>query len=151
MNIDGGFERKKFSKYKSSFMSVIFLLKVYFKIKLSFLLGGVVLSGASTRGMYLGLALHVPRFLVGTSAQESKKSAMFQPSEASSATAIHYGLCLSLVLSGKPRLSTAIWRNFWHGRIRKAEGLLRKSFAMVLSVKRLDRGLWGKCATSREC
>ena len=40
----------------------------------------------------------------------SKKSAMFRKSEASSATTLHYGLCLSLVLSGKPRQGTAIWR-----------------------------------------
>ena len=40
----------------------------------------------------------------------TKKSAMFQNSEASSATTIHYGLCLGLVLSGKPHLGTNIWR-----------------------------------------
>ena len=38
----------------------------------------------------------------------SKKSAMFRESEASSATTLHYGLCLSLVLSGKPRQGTVI-------------------------------------------
>jgi hypothetical protein len=63
---------------------------------------------------------------------------MLKISEASSATTIHYGLCLSLVLSGKPRRGTAIWRSYWHGRIRTAEGLLRKSFAMNLSQKDLD-------------
>jgi hypothetical protein len=33
---------------------------------------------------------------------------MFRKSEASSATTLHYGLCLSLVLSGKPHQGTAI-------------------------------------------
>ena len=50
------------------------------------------------------------RFWWRTAAQESKKSAMFQNSEASSATIIHYGLCLGLVLSGKPHRGTNIWR-----------------------------------------
>ena len=35
---------------------------------------------------------------------------MFRKSEASSATTLHYGLCLSLVLSGKPHQGTVTWR-----------------------------------------
>ena len=50
------------------------------------------------------------RFWWRTAAQESKKSAMFRNSEAFGATTIHYGLCLGLVLSGKPHLGTNIWR-----------------------------------------
>ena len=62
----------------------------------SFSLGGVALSG------------HRVWILVEDCRPGSKKSAMFQKSEASSATTLHYGLCLSLVLSGKPRQGTAI-------------------------------------------
>ena len=82
-----------------------------------------------------------------TAAQESKKSAMFQNSEASSATTIHYGLCLGLVLSGKPHLGTNIWR--FLARL-DPEGRGAQTFAMVLCVKGLDRGLWVKCTNSRE-
>ena len=89
-----GVRKRNFSKYKSSFMSKPFLLKVFFKIKLSFSLGGTALSGASTRGKYLVLALLAPRFLVEDRRSGIKKSAMFQPSEASSTTTRHYGLCL---------------------------------------------------------
>ena len=85
-----------------------------------------------------------PGFWWRTAAQESKKSAMFQPSEASSATAIHYGLCLSLVLSGKPRLGTAIWRNFWHGRIRKRQGATKEKLRHGLVRKMTWSWIVGK-------
>ena len=64
----------------------------------SFSLGGVALSG------------HRVWILVEDCRPGSKKSAMFQKSEASSATTLHYGLCLSLVLSGKPHQGTVTWR-----------------------------------------
>ena len=51
-----------------------------------------------------------------------------------------YGLCLGLVLSGKPHRGTNIWR-FLAQLDPIGRGLLRKSLAMVFSVKGIDRGL----------
>jgi hypothetical protein len=121
------------------------------KIKLSFLLGGLELSGASARGMYLVLALHAPGFLEEDRRPGSKKSAMLRISEASSATTIHYGLCLSLVLSGKPRLGTAMGWNLGTGGSGKGRGAAKEKLRHELVSKGLGRGLWVKCTTSREC
>src|SRR3954470_22382498 len=74
---------------------------------------------------------------------------MFQNSEASSATTIHYGLCLGLVLSGKPHLGTNIWR-FLARLDPEGRGATKGKPRHGLSVKGLDRGLWVKCTNSRE-
>ena len=60
-----------------------------------------------------------------------------------------YGLCVGLVLSGKPHLGTNIWRLL--ARLDpEGRGATKESLAMVLSVKGLDHGLWVKCTNSRE-
>ena len=74
---------------------------------------------------------------------------MFQNSEASSATTIDMGSVLALYLVGN-LIGVPTFGSSWHGWIQKVEVILRESLAMVLSVKGLDRGLWGKCTTSRE-
>ena len=68
-------------------MSVTFLQKAFFKIKLSFLLGGMVVGTTCVK-------------MVEDCRPGSKKSATFQMSEASSATTIHMGSVLVKYLVG---------------------------------------------------
>jgi hypothetical protein len=92
-----------------------------------------------------------PGFWRRTAAQDQKKSTMLRISEASSATTIHYGLCISLVLSGKPRLGTAMGWNLGTGRSGKGRGAAKEKLRHELVSKGLGHGLWVKCTTSREC
>src|SRR3954466_10497775 len=104
--------------------------QIHFKIKLSFLLGGMVVGTTSeilVEDGRLGIkeVCHVSEFR------------SFQCNHNT------YGLCLGLVLSGKPhRVQT--FGGFFHGWNQLEEGLIRESLATVLSVKGHDRGLWVK-------
>ena len=118
INTVGGFERKKFSKYRSSFMSVIFFSSLL-QNKTKFSSGRSGFVGSVYKGHVSWIGSACAQVFGGDRRPGIKEVCHVSTVRSFQCNHITLWALSSLVLSGKPRLGTAIWRNFWHGRIQK--------------------------------